>query len=114
MYRDTVFTIIVHPEMYRDRVFTIVIHPEMYHDTVSFVVSSRLSCVLCFSVCTRASWVLFGLSNTRLSPDAFSKLSVESVQCGNESIGRQPVSRVVQRTLGKYAALFVGVDQVGT
>ena len=42
MYRETVFTIIVYPEMYRDTVFTIiVIYPDMYHDTVSLVVSSR-------------------------------------------------------------------------
>ena len=59
--------------------------------------------------------MLFGLSNTRVSPDVFiSRFTVESVQCRNESIGRHPVSRVVQRTLGKYAALSVGVDQVGT
>ena len=57
-------------------------------------------CVLCFCGCTRASCVLFGHSNTRVSPDAFiSRFTVESVQCGNESIGRHPVSRVVQRTL---------------
>ena len=32
---------------------------------------------------------------------------------GHRGLGL-PVSRVVQRTLGKYAALSVGVDQVGT
>ena len=41
MYRDTVFTIIVYPEMYRDTIFMIEIYPAMYHDTVSPSVSSR-------------------------------------------------------------------------
>ena len=89
MYRDTVFTIIVYPEMYRDTIFTIIVHPEMYrdtifmieiyldmhHETVSLSVSSCLSfCVLCFCCCTRASLVLFGLSNTRVSPDVYLKI----------------------------------------
>ena len=101
--------------MYRDTIFMTEIYPDMYHDTVSLSVSSRLSCVLCFCGCKRASLVLFGLSNTRVSPDVLSQDSLsKSVQCRNESIGRHPLSRVVQRTLGKYAALSVGVDQVGT
>ena len=79
IYRDTIFTIIVYPEMYRDTVFTIVIYPDMYHDTVSFVVSSRFSCVLCFCGCTRASLLLFGFSNTRLSPDGSSQNSRSKV-----------------------------------
>ena len=90
--------------MYRDTIFMTEIYPDMYHDTVSLSVSSRLSCVLCFCGCKRASLVLFGLSNTRVSPDVFSQDSLsKSVQCRNESIGRHPLSRVVQRTLGKYA-----------
>ena len=68
-----------YPEMYRDTVFTIVIYPDMYHDTVSFVVSSRFSCALCFCGCTRASLVLFGFSNTRLSPDGSSQKSRSKV-----------------------------------
>ena len=93
MYRDPVFAIILYLEMYRDAIFMIEIYPDMYHDTVSLSVSSRFSCVLCFCGCTRASLVLFGLSNTRVSPDAFfSRFTVESVQCRNESIGRHPVS----------------------
>ena len=53
--------------------------------------------------------MLFGLSNTRVSPDAFSQDLLSKVfNEENESIGRHPVSRVVQRTLGKYAALSVG------
>ena len=80
MYRDTVFTIIVYPEVYRDTIFMIEICPDMCHDTVSLSVSSRLSfCVLCFCCCTRASLVLFGLSNTRVSPDAFSQDSLSEV-----------------------------------
>ena len=79
MYRDTVFTIIVYPEMYRDTIFMIEIYPDMNHDTVSLSVSSRLSSVLCFCGCTRASLVLFGLSNTRVSPDAFSQDSLSKV-----------------------------------
>ena len=79
MYRDTVFTIIVYPEMYRDTIFMIEIYPDMNHDTVSLSVSSRLSCVLCFCGCTRASLLLFGLSNTRVSPDAFSRDSLSKV-----------------------------------
>ena len=55
--------------------------------------------------------MLFGLSNTRVSPDAFSQDLLSKVfNEENESIGRHPVSRVVQRTLGTYAALSVGVD----
>ena len=58
--------------------------------------------------------VLCGLSNTRVSPDVFiSRFTIECVQSRSESLGRHPVSRVVQSTLGKYAALSVGVDQVG-
>ena len=79
MYRDTIFTIIVYPEMCRDTIFMIKIFPDMYHDTVSISVSSRLSCVLCFFGCTRASLVLFGLSNTRVSPVAFSQDSLSKV-----------------------------------
>ena len=58
--------------------------------------------------------MLFGLSNTLVSPDVLPQDSQSKVfNCRNESIGRHPVSRVEQRTLGKYAALS-GVDQVGT
>ena len=47
------------------------------------------------------------------SPDAFSQDLLSKVfNEENESIGRHPVSRVVQRTLGKYAALSVGVEQI--
>ena len=34
MCRDTMFMILVHPEMYRDTVFIISVYPDMYHDTV--------------------------------------------------------------------------------
>ena len=74
------FTNIVYLEMYRDTIFMIEICPDMYHDTVSLSVSSRLSfCVRCFCCCTRASLVLFGLSNTRVSPDTFSQDSLSEV-----------------------------------
>ena len=114
MYRDTVFTFIVYPEMCRDMTFTIEIYPDMYHDTVSIAMSSRSSCVLWFCGCKRASLVLFwSFEHTCLSRCFIPRFTVESVHCRSESIGRHPVSRVVQRTLGKYAALSVGVDQVG-
>ena len=71
--------IIVYPEMYRDTIFMIEIYPDMYHDTVSLSESSRLSCVQCFCGCTRASLVLFGLSNTRVSPDVLSQDSLSKV-----------------------------------
>ena len=101
--------------MYRDRVFTIVIYPEMYHDTVSYrgVFPFVLRSVF-LRLHARFLGVVWSFEHTSLSRCFLSRLSVESVQCRNESIGRQPVSRVVQRTLGKYAALSVGVDQVGT
>ena len=114
MYRDTVFTIIVYLEMYRDTIFMTEIYPDMYHDTVSLFVSSRFSCVLCFCGCTRAlPWCCLALRTHVSLPMFISRFTVESVQCRNESIERHPVSRVVQRTLAKYAALFVGVDRGG-
>ena len=114
MHRDAILTTIVYPEMYRDTIFTIEICPDMYHDTVSLAVSSRFFCVPCFCVCTRASFVfVWSFEHTCLSRWFISRFIDESVQCRNESIGRHLVSRVVQRTLGKYAALSVGVDQVG-
>ena len=68
---------------------------------------------LCVSAVARAlPWCCSGLSKTRLSRCFLSRLTVESVHCRNESIGRHPVSRVVQRTLGNYAALSVGVDSL--
>ena len=79
MYRDTVFTFIVYPEMCRDMTFTIEIYPDMYHDIVSLAVSSRFSCVLWFCGCTRASLVLFGHSNTCVSPDVSSQDSLSKV-----------------------------------
>ena len=58
--------------------------------------------------------MLFGLSNTRVSPDAFiSRSPGESVQCSNESNVGHPVSRAVQRAIGKNAALSVGFDHAG-
>ena len=111
MYRDAVFTIIVYPEMYRDTIFTIEIYPDMYHDTVSLSVSSCWSCVLCFCGChARFLGVVWSFEHTCLSRCFLSRFTVETVQCRKESIGKHPVSRVVQRTLGKYAALSVGVD----
>ena len=56
--------------------------------------------------------MLFGHSNPRVSPDVSSQGSLSKVYNVETTIGRHPVSRVVQRTLGKYAALSVGVDQV--
>ena len=103
----------VYAKMYRDTIFMVEIYPDMYHDTVSLSVSSRLSCAQCFCGCTRASLVLFWfLEHTCLSRCFLSRFTVESVRCRNESIGRHPVSRVVQLTLGKYAALSVGVDSL--
>ena len=69
------------------------------------VVSSRVP-AFCVSAVARALLlVCFGRSNTRACPDVTSQ--------GSLSTGRHPVSRVVQRTLAKYASLPVGVDQVG-
>ena len=58
--------------------------------------------------------VVWSFEHTCFSHCFISRFTVESVQCRNESNGRHPVSRVVQRILGKYAALSVCVDQVGT
>ena len=44
--------------------------------------------------------VVWSFEHTCLSDVFISRFTVESVQCRNESIGRHPVSRVVQRTLG--------------
>ena len=55
-------------------------------------------------------FVLFGHSDTRVSPDVSSQGSLSKVSYVEAS---QLEARVVQRTLGKYAAPPVGVDQVG-
>ena len=113
MYRDTVFTIRVYPEMYRDTIFMIEIYPDVYHDTVSL--SFRLTCILCFCGCTHTSLVLFGLSNTLVSPDAFSQdplskaFNVETSQL--EGI---PCHEWYSVLWGRYAAPSVDVHQVGT
>ena len=57
MYRETVFTIFVHPELYRDTVFTIIVHPDMDHDTVFIGVVFPCSAVaraLLYPVCVGA------------------------------------------------------------
>ena len=110
VYRDTIFTIIVYPESIEIRYSRLRSILDMYHDVVSLAVSSRFSCVLCFCGCTRASCMLFGHSNPRVSPDVSSQGSLSKVYNVETTIGRHPVSRVVQRTLGKYAALSVGVE----
>ena len=69
----------------------------MYHDTVSLSVSSRLSCVLCFSVCTRASLVLFGLSNTRLSLPIFS-LKILCRKCSMQKRVNWKATRITSGT----------------
>ena len=96
MYRGTILTVIVYLEMYRDKIFTIEIYPDMCHDTVSLAVSSRFSCVLCFCACMRTSFVLFGYSNTRVSPDVSSLGSLSKVSNAETS-----------------QLESVGVDQVG-
>ena len=68
-----------YPVMYRDTIFTTVVCAEMDHDTVSLAVSSRFFCVLCFCGCMRASFVSFGHSNTRVSPDVSSHGSLSKV-----------------------------------
>ena len=114
MCRHTLFTIIVYLEMYRDT-FMIEIYPEMYHHTVSLSVSSRFVLRSVFlRLHARFLGVVWSFEHTCLSRCFLPRFTVESVQCRNESIRRHPVSRVVQRTLGKYAALAVGVDQVET
>ena len=66
--------------MYRDTTFTIELFPDMYHDTVSLAVSFLFFLrLLCFCGCTRASFVLFGHSNTRVSPDVSSQGSLSKV-----------------------------------
>ena len=67
---------------------------------------------LCVHAVARALPCCFGLPNTRVSQCFLSRFTVASVHCRNESIGRRPVSRVVQRTLEKYVALSVGVDSL--
>ena len=125
MHRDTLFTIIVYPEMYRDTIFMIEIYPDLYHDTVSLSVSSRFSCVLCFCGCTRASLVLCGLSNTRVSPDGSSQGSLskvfnvdtsqsESILCHEwYSVLLEVRSSLCWCRPGGNLALFLVVDQVG-
>ena len=113
MYRDTVFTIVVYPEMYRDTIFLIEIDPDMYHETVSLSVFPFVLRSVFLRLHARFLGVIRSFEHTCLSRCFFSRFTVESVQCRNESIGRHPVSRVVQRTLGKFAALSVVVDQVG-
>ena len=88
----------------------IVICLAMYLDTMSLSVSSRFFCVLCSCCCTRFLGVVWYFENTCLSRCFVSRFNVESVQCRNESIGRHPVSRLVQRTLGEYAALSLLVS----
>ena len=72
MYRHTILTIIVYPEMYRDTIFTIEINPDMYHDTVSLVVSFLAFCVsavarplplCCWVIRTHVSLQMFHLKD---------------------------------------------------
>ena len=113
LYRDTVFTFIVYPEMYRDTVFTIVI-------LICITILYRSWCLPVFLrsvfllLHARFLGFVWSFQHTCLSRCFIVRFTVESVQCRNESIGRHPMSRVVQRTLGKYGALSVGVEQVGT
>ena len=102
MCRDTVFTIIVIRRMYRDTIFMIEIYPDMYHDTVSLSVSSGFvlrSAFLRLHARFSVSLVCVGDPHTSVFHEVSPQDSVKSVQCRNESIGRHPVSRVVQRTL---------------
>ena len=68
--------------MYRDTVFTIIVYPEMYR---GIMILYRYLCLpvcpaLCVSAVARAlPWCCFGLSNTRVSPDAFSQDSPSKV-----------------------------------
>ena len=64
---------------YRGTIVTIEIYPDTYHDAVSLAVSSRFSCVLCFSGCTRASCMLFGHSKPRVYRDVSSQGSLSKV-----------------------------------
>ena len=103
---------VAYPELYRDTIFTIIVYPDVYHDTV--FLGGVFPCLLCG--CTRASLcppVCVGAPDKHVVSRCFlSRVTVESVHCRNESIGRHAVSRVVQRTLGKFAALSVGVDSL--
>ena len=80
MYRDTMFTIIVYPEMHRDTVFTIVIYLDMYHDTTSFVVSSRFSPFSVPAVARALPWCCLVFRHKCLSRCLISRFTVESVQ----------------------------------
>ena len=93
--------IIVYPEMYRNTVFTIKIYLPVFLRSVFLLLHARFL------------GLVWSFEHTCLSRCCTSRFTVESFQSRSESIGRHTVSRVVQRTLGKYAALSVGVDQVG-
>ena len=118
------FTTVVYPETYRDTIFMIEIYPDVYHDTVYLAVSSRSSCVLCFCGCTRASFVLFGHSNTRISPDvssqgSLSKVSnvqtsqLEGIPCHewySVPLGSTQLSLLVSTRLGTWNSRVVYLD----
>ena len=102
MYRDTVFTIIVYPEMYRDMIFMIEIYPDMYHDTVTLCV--RLGVVLVFRTHVSLPMLPLKIHCRKCS------------QCRNESIGRP--SRVTSATAYSWEvrsslSLSRVIDQVG-
>ena len=78
-------------------------YPDMYQDILSLSVSSRFvlrSVFLRLHARFSVSLVCVGDPDTSVfSPSFISRFTVDSAQCRNESIGRHPVSRVVQRTL---------------
>ena len=56
-YSGSIVSILnIYPVMYRDTVFTIVIYPDMCHDTASFVVSSSFSAFCVPAVARALPW----------------------------------------------------------
>ena len=88
--------------MYRDTIFTIIVHPEMYHDTVSPAVSSRFFLCSVFLRLNARFFCVWSFEHTCLSRCFVLRFTVESVQCGNESSGRHPVSLLVSTKLGTW------------
>ena len=103
---------LTYPEMYRDTVFTINIYPDMYHGIVSLVVSSRVP-AFCFSVVARAFLlVVWSFEHTCLSRRLY--LKIHCRKCPMQKRVNWKASRVTSGTANSgEVRSSVGVDQVG-